>query len=117
MYTSKFLGSPLKEKLSGSDLFPLFCDYHKFNENVKIFFLGSHQGVARLAQQRINNRIGREIVVSEYSPPFGFEHNPQECQKILSIIEQSSVNVVAVCLGAPKQEQWISSQLRSPARC
>ena len=108
MYASRFLGSPIREKLSGSDLFPLFCDYHKFNEKVRIFLLGGRQGVARCAQLRINSRIGREIVVGEYSPPLGFEQDPQECQRIISAIEQSSANVVAVCLGAPKQEQWIA---------
>ncbi|MEM8503945.1 MAG: WecB/TagA/CpsF family glycosyltransferase [Cyanobacteria bacterium P01_D01_bin.1] len=109
MYASKFLGSPLKEKVSGSDLFPLFCDYHRYNENVKIFLLGGLPGVARRAQSRINHRIGRRIVVGEYSPPLGFERDPQECRRILSVIEQSSANVVAVCLGAPKQEKWIAA--------
>ena len=27
----------------------------------------------------------------------------------MSILEQSSANVVAVCLGAPKQEKWIAA--------
>lgn len=109
MYASRFLGSPLKEKLSGSDLFPLFCDYHKYNENVRIFLLGGLPGVARTAQSRINHRIGRRIVVGEYSPPLGFERDSQECERIISAIEQSSANVVAVCLGAPKQEKWIAA--------
>ncbi|MEO1620061.1 MAG: WecB/TagA/CpsF family glycosyltransferase [Cyanobacteria bacterium J06632_3] len=108
MYASKFLGKPLKEKLSGADLFPWFCEHHKYNEETKIFLLGGREGVARRAQARINARIGREIVVGEYSPPYGFERNPQECERILSIIEHSGANVVAVCLGAPKQEKWIA---------
>ena len=109
MYASKFLGKPLKAKLSGADLFPWFCEYHKHNKSIKVFLLGGAEGVAQEAQRRVNARTGREIVVGEYSPPYGFESNPEECSKIVSLIEKSSANVLAVCLGAPKQEKWITT--------
>ncbi|MGB3297082.1 MAG: WecB/TagA/CpsF family glycosyltransferase, partial [Phormidesmis sp.] len=109
MYASKFLGKPLKAKLSGADLFPWFCDYHKHNESIKVFLLGGAAGVAQEAQRRINERTGREIVVGEYSPPYGFESSLEECAKIIALIENSSANVLAVCLGAPKQEKWITT--------
>ncbi|MGC1219422.1 MAG: WecB/TagA/CpsF family glycosyltransferase [Phormidesmis sp.] len=109
MYAAKFLGKPLKAKLSGSDLFPWFCDYHKHNEDVTIFLLGGQPGVAKQAQARINARIGREIVVGEYSPPLGFEQDGAECDQMVSLIERSQATVVAVCLGAPKQEKWIAA--------
>ncbi len=109
MYASKFLGKPLKAKLSGSDLFPWFCDYHKHNDDIKVFLLGGAEGIAQEAQRRINARIGREIVVGEYSPPYGFESDPVECDRIIDEIMRSPANVVAVCLGAPKQERWIAT--------
>ena len=109
IYVAKFLGKPLKAKLSGSDLFPWFCDYHRCNDEMKIFLLGGVEGVAKEAQKRINARIGRQIVVGEYSPPYGFEKDSLECEKILMILERSPANVVAVCLGAPKQEKWIAT--------
>lgn len=109
IYVAKFLGKPLKAKLSGSDLFPWFCDYHRYNDEISIFLLGGQAGVAREAQRRINARIGRQIVVGEYSPPYGFEQDSQECERIVSMLERSPANVVAVCLGAPKQEKWIAA--------
>ncbi|MEM6451363.1 MAG: WecB/TagA/CpsF family glycosyltransferase [Cyanobacteria bacterium P01_D01_bin.105] len=109
MYASKFLGKPLKAKLSGSDLFPWFCEYHKHNENIKIFLLGGREGVAREARKRVNERTGREIVIGEYSPPYGFESDAEECSNIIELIKSSSANVLAVCLGAPKQEKWIAT--------
>lgn len=109
MYASRFLGTPLKAKLSGSDLLPWFCDYHKYNEDIKIFLLGGREGVAREAQRRVNARTGRKIVVDEYSPPYGFETSPEECEKIVSLIKHSPANVLVVCLGAPKQERWIAT--------
>lgn len=107
IYASRFLGKPLKAKLSGADLLPWFCDYHRHNRQVKIFLLGGAPGVAKTAQNRLNAGIGRDIVIGEYSPSFGFERCPEECAKIVSLIKSSSATVVAVCLGAPKQEKWI----------
>jgi N-acetylglucosaminyldiphosphoundecaprenol N-acetyl-beta-D-mannosaminyltransferase len=108
LLASKFLGKPIKAKISGSDLLPLFCDHHRDNEHIKIFLLGGAQGVAAQAQKRINARIGRNIVVQAYSPSFGFEKNEEECQSIVEMIRQSPANVLVVCLGAPKQEKWIA---------
>lgn len=106
-YVSKFLGTPIKEKLSGSDFFPAFCRYHKDNEEVKIFLLGAKEGVALQAQENINAKIGRKIIVGAHSPSFGFEKNEQECQEIIEIIKKSGATVLAVGVGAPKQEKWI----------
>ena len=107
MYASKFLGTPLKEKISGSDLFPAFYNYYKNNENVKIFLLGAAEGIAKTAQDKINQKVGREMIVGAYSPSFGFEKNEKECQEIIEMIKHSGATVLAVGVGAPKQEKWI----------
>lgn len=108
LYASKFLGSPLRAKISGSDLFPVFCDHHKHNERIKIFLLGGAEGVAKRAQERINAKIGRQIIVAAHSPSFGFEKNEAECQAIVDLINRSPATVLVVGVGAPKQEIWIS---------
>ncbi len=107
MYAAQFLGTPLCDKISGSDLLPWFCDYHRDNPDVKLYMLGAGPGVAELAKQRINERIGREIVVETHSPTYGFEKDPEECAAIIERIRASSANVLVVGLGAPKQEKWI----------
>lgn len=107
MYAAKFLGNPLKEKISGSDLFPAFYNYHKNNETVKIFLLGAAEGVARKAQEKINRKVGREMVVDSYSPPFGFEQDERECLNIIERINRSGATVLAIGVGAPKQEKWL----------
>ena len=107
-FVSRLLGSPIKEKISGSDLFPAFYEYHKTNEDVKIFLLGAREGVARKAQDKINAKIGRDIIVGAHSPSFGFEKNEEECSKIIELINQSGATVLAVGVGAPKQEKFIS---------
>jgi len=107
MYAARFLGKPLREKVSGSDLFPAFYRRYGNDPSVKIFLLGGMEGVAEIAQHNINNKVGREMVIDTYSPPFGFENNPIECQKIIDMVDSSGANVLAVGLGAPKQEKWI----------
>ncbi|PSN15146.1 glycosyltransferase [filamentous cyanobacterium CCT1] len=108
MFALKFLGTPLKAKISGSDLFPMFCEHHRHNEAIKIFLMGGAEGIAAKAMERINARIGRQIVVQAHSPTFGFEKDEAECDRILDMIRQSSANVLVVGVGAPKQEKWIA---------
>ncbi|MEM6751498.1 MAG: WecB/TagA/CpsF family glycosyltransferase [Cyanobacteria bacterium P01_C01_bin.38] len=107
MYASKFLGTPIKEKISGSDLLPAFCNHHRNNKDIKIFLLGAAQGVASRAQKQINHKIGRNIVVNSYSPPFGFEKDEAECLRIVDTINNSDATVLVIGLGAPKQEKWL----------
>lgn len=106
LLASKFLGKPLKEAIPGSSFFPKYCDYHK-DDDTKIFLLGAKEGVGEIAKNKINTRIGREMVVDTYSPPFGFEKNEQECERIVEMLRQSDANVVLVGLGNPKQTLWI----------
>ena len=106
-YASYFLGQPIREKISGSDLFPAFYQYNRDNQDTKIFLLGGKEGVAHQAQLNINKKVGREIVVEAYSPSFGFEKNEAECQMIVEKIRASGATVLAVAVGTPKQEKWI----------
>lgn len=107
-YISRLLGSPFQEKISGSDLFPAFYWHHRDNEDIKIFLLGAAEGVAATAQQRINAKVGRQIIVGAYSPSYGFEKNEAECQAMIDLINQSEANVLAMGVGSPKQEKFIS---------
>lgn len=107
MLVSRLRGLKLKEAIPGSSFFPKYCDYHAKNENIKVFLLGAREGVADIAKERINKRVGRDIIVGTYSPPFGFEKSDEECAKILDILKASPANVVLVGLGNPKQTKWI----------
>lgn len=103
----KFLGTPVKEIITGSDFLPSFYTFHRDNEKIKIFLLGAAPGVADKAMGLINQKVGREIVTGAYSPTFGFEKNETECRKIAEIINSNPANVLVVGVGAPKQEKWI----------
>jgi len=103
----KFLGKPVKEVIPGSSFFSAYYQHHKDNDQIRIFLLGAAEGIARKAQEEINEKVGRNMVVASHSPSFGFEKDEQECEEILSLINTSDATVLVVGVGAPKQEKWI----------
>ena len=104
---SKLLKNPLPEAIPGSSFFTAFYEYHKNDPNCKIFLLGAAEGIAAKAMERINQKVGRNIVVGAHSPSYGFEKKTEECEKLIRIINESGANVLLVGVGAPKQEKWI----------
>jgi N-acetylglucosaminyldiphosphoundecaprenol N-acetyl-beta-D-mannosaminyltransferase len=73
-----------------------------------IFLMGAAEGVAKRAQEKINAKVGREMIIESYSPSFGFEKDEVECQRIVTRINESGATVLAIGVGAPKQEKWIA---------
>lgn len=104
---AQLIGTTLPEAIPGSSFFPAYYEYHKDDENCKIFLLGAMDGVAQKAMERINKKVGRKMVVGAYSPSYGFEKKQDENEKILRLINESGANVVLVGVGCPKQEKWI----------
>jgi N-acetylglucosaminyldiphosphoundecaprenol N-acetyl-beta-D-mannosaminyltransferase len=103
----KWIGRPIQEKVSGSDIVPTFCNYHTNNPDTKVFYLGAAPGVAQKALERTNQRVGRQIAVGAHSPSMKFVNDEQEIEEVVKIINESGANTVIVGLGAPKQEIWI----------
>ncbi len=104
---SKLLRHPLPEAIPGSSFFTSYYMYHKDDSACKIFLLGAMDGVAQKAMERINEKVGRRIVVGAHSPSYGFEKNEEECGELVRIVNESGANVLLVGVGAPKQEKWI----------
>ena len=107
---SKLLKHPLPEAIPGSSFFTSYYMYHKDDPDCRIFLLGAMDGVAQKAMERINEKVGRQIIVGAYSPSYGFEKKEEENQMIYEKINRSEANVVLVGVGCPKQEKWIFSQ-------
>ncbi len=106
VWASRLLGKPLKERVTGSDLFPQLCRLAAF-DGKDVFFLGSMPGVAELAAKNLAKRFPGFRMAGCYSPPFGFEKNPEENKKIIRKINESKAPILFIALGAPKQEKWI----------
>jgi len=106
IWISKWYGTPIKEKISGSDLFPRLC-YLASKRGYKMFFLGAAKGVAAKAAENLKKRFNGLQVVGTYSPPFGFEKDEAEMEKIRKMIKGVAPDILIVGLGCPKQEFFI----------
>lgn len=106
LWAAKFLGTPLKEKISGSDLFPTLCAISA-DKGYKLFFLGGREGAAEKAAEVLRDKYPKIQIVGTYCPSFGFERNSLENAKIIKMIKDAATDILFVGLGAPKQEKWI----------
>ena len=110
IWISKLLKNPIKEKISGSDFFPCLCKKCA-EKGYTIFILGSAEGVADKAAQNLCNKFEGLQIAGTYSPPFGFEKNRNELEKINSLIKDAFPDVLAVSLGSPKGEKFLYRHL------
>ena len=106
IWISKLYGTPIKEKISGSDLFPKLCALAA-DKGYKMYFLGAAEGVAAKAAENLEKRFPGLQVVGTYSPPFGFEKDETEMEKIKKQIKDVAPHILVVGLGCPKQELFI----------
>ena len=106
IWISKFYKTPIKEKVSGSDLFPLLCQMSA-EKGYRMFFLGAAEGVAKQATKNLKLRYNNLEVSGIYSPPFGFEKDEKEINHIIKLIKESKPDILIVGVGAPKQEKFI----------
>ena len=116
LWIAKWYGTPIKEKISGSDLFPLLCEMAA-EKGYTMFFLGAADGVAAKAAENLTKRYKGLQVTGTYSPPFGFENNESELEKIKAIIKKAHPDILIVGLGCPKQEKFMyryCKELRVP---
>lgn len=106
LWIAKWYGTPIKEKISGSDLFPLLCDMAA-KKGYSMFFLGAAEGVAAKAADNLMNKYKGLQVIGTYSPPYGFENDSSEMNKIDAMIKKARPDILIVGLGCPKQEKFI----------
>lgn len=104
---AKVLGTPLRERVSGSDFFPRFYQKHRADPRVTVFLCGGAPGIAEIAQRKINARVGREMVVGTDSPPFDYDHKPFAIEEMIAKINASRASVLLVGLGAGRQEKFM----------
>lgn len=106
-FALKFLGTPVSERVSGSDFFPRFYQHHRDNPEMTVFMLGGKPGIADIAAERINTKVGREFVCGTYAPSFDFEDRPDEIEHMLSLVNSSGAKALLVGLGGGRQEKFI----------
>lgn len=106
IWISKIHKSPIKAKISGSDLVPELCEVAA-KKGYSIFILGGKEGIAKKARDKMEEKLPNIKIVGTYSPPFGFEKDEEELKKINSLISEAKPDLLITCFGCPKQEKFI----------
>ncbi|PYG88192.1 N-acetylglucosaminyldiphosphoundecaprenol N-acetyl-beta-D-mannosaminyltransferase [Ruminiclostridium sufflavum DSM 19573] len=99
---SKILGKAVRQKVSGVDLAKNLLKSSS-KKPIRFFLFGGKPGIAEKAQANIICDYPYADVVGTRNGYFSEE----DTEKIIEEINNSSAEVLFVCLGAPKQELWI----------
>jgi len=103
IWLSKLMRQPFPEKISGSDLVPALMEMAAKN-GWRIFFLGAAEGVGAKAAEVLRQREPGLQIVATLSPPFGFDTDPEERDRVLELVREAKPDLLVMALGCPKQE-------------
>ena len=106
VWISKLHKRPVKAKISGSDLVPELCKVAQ-KKKYTIFIIGGKDGIAEKAKANLEKKLPDIEIVGVYAPPFGFEKNQDELDRINAMISDVLPDLLIACFGCPKQEKWI----------
>lgn len=106
MWAARFLGTPLPDRVSGSDFLPTFCSVAA-NEGFSVFLLGGAPGIAARAAAWLEERNPGLRIAGTYAPPMGFERDETENARTIDRVRRARPDVLFAALGSPKQEKWL----------
>lgn len=109
---SKVLRNAVPEPVNGSDLVPaIFDTAQQRATRIKVFLLGALEGVAECAAGKIVEHWSCVDIVGVYSPPMGFDNDPDESAAIRALIRDASPDLLVVGVSPPRQEIWLSENI------
>ena len=111
LWIAKMYRRPIKEKICGSDLMPYLCDVAA-KKGYSVFLLGAAEGVAAKAAENLRTKYAGLNVVGTYSPPYGFEKDERELEKINQMLLESKADLLFVGMGVPKQDIFIYENMK-----
>jgi len=110
VWLSRLMGFGLKERVTGSDLVPLFAELCA-RQGFSLYGLGGAPGVAEKAMACLSQRYPGLRVAGCYSPPKA-DLLAMNNAEILSRLEAANPDILLVAFGAPKQEKWVNMHIR-----
>lgn len=106
VWASRYLKTPLKERVGGPDFFEAFNKIA--NENhYRYFFLGSTEDITQKVIHNLHDKYPNIEVVGNFCPPICSMEDEALNSQIAEAINRCQPDVVWVSFGCPKQEKWI----------
>jgi N-acetylglucosaminyldiphosphoundecaprenol N-acetyl-beta-D-mannosaminyltransferase len=106
LWAASFLGTPLRGRVNGTDLFVRLCEMAA-KLRLRVFFLGGRPGAAEGAGRVLKSRYSDLEIAGICCPHYGFEKDPVEIRRINAEIRTAAPHILFVALGTPKQEYWL----------
>lgn len=104
VWASRMLGDPLPERVTGADLFVALCR-RAVERGWTVALLGGQPGTEADLQERFARSFpGLRIEIM--APSMQFDPDGQEGRAAAQRIAAMRAQIVFVCLGMPKQEEW-----------
>jgi N-acetylglucosaminyldiphosphoundecaprenol N-acetyl-beta-D-mannosaminyltransferase len=107
VWASRLQGTPLAERVAGSDLVWSLTAEAALRER-SVFLLGGAPGACEAAAAKLRAIYPGARLAGNLCPPFGFERDEAEIERIRAALAGAQPDVVYVALGFPKQERLIS---------
>jgi N-acetylglucosaminyldiphosphoundecaprenol N-acetyl-beta-D-mannosaminyltransferase len=111
LWASRFLGTPIEQRITGLDLLPALLEFCAAN-NFSLFFLGASPGVGDALKAKAEQLHQSINIKGVYCPPFAAKFEKAENDKMIAAINAVKPDIVLVSLTAPKQDIWISENLK-----
>ena len=112
VWASRVRGTPLPERVAGSDLI-VSLTREAARSRIPVFFLGGNPGTADGASRILERRFPGLQVAGTCCPEPGFESLPSKLVALERLLQERSPGVVYVALGSPKQEVVIQHLRRA----
>ena len=106
VWASRLLGRPLKERVTGIDLFERLVARAE-DRGLKVYFLGAREEVVRALVERFTAMYPNLLVAGYRNGYF----DQAESDIVAQEIERSRADLLFVAMGSPAQEYWIRSNL------
>jgi N-acetylglucosaminyldiphosphoundecaprenol N-acetyl-beta-D-mannosaminyltransferase len=110
IWTSRMLGTPLKERVTGADLVPRLAQAAA-RQGKSIYFLGGQGDVGRQAARKLQAQFPDLKVAGADSPFVRIEGEAltaeaDKDQAVVERINRSGADILLIGFGNPKQEVW-----------
>jgi N-acetylglucosaminyldiphosphoundecaprenol N-acetyl-beta-D-mannosaminyltransferase len=102
---SRVLGTPVPHRVAGCDLMERLCGECAVR-GFSVFFLGGLPTAAEKAARQLMKRHPGLMVSGVDCPPYNFESDPVQCERIRELLAAAAPDLLFVAFGAPKQEIW-----------
>lgn len=101
-------GTPICERIAGIDFGEALLERASV-DGLRVFLLGGEEGIAARAAERLKARYPTLCVCGCFWGYFGDGREADE--RLVSVLRATRPDILFVCMGFPRQEEWIAAHL------